>query len=428
MDNLKNLTCLVYDNGSNVCVAERLAKDFGKVYYYLVWAQNGFPERNTYQIGRNIPEIERIDFFWEYVDKKKPDGSPLIDLFVFTDVFTADIATHLKNTGRTVFSAFYGEQLELYRGKLKQLISALNLDVNPYQQIKGVDPLLEFLDDKTDQFVKLDMFRGTSETMHWINKDLSYYDFINLKSKLGPLSEEQVFLVEGRIKGVEPGIDTVCVGGKYPKWVSAGLEEKDSSYLAKMCEYAKLPKELTGITDALSETFAGFHYAGLFSTEVIITDKHKSYFIDSTNRIPEPPGSLQQLWWKNYSLIVLSAAQGKVLDPEFDDLYGVEIIIHSEKAEKSFQAVLFPEKYKDYIKLKNFTIINGMYYVIPTSVELQEIGAVVATGKTLEAAINKAKQICTEIQGDGLSFPVEKIDNGLKKIKELDKLGINFFV
>lgn len=416
----KDTTVLVYDNGHNIEVAIRLSKDCKRVLYYTSWSQGGFPERNLYEIGRNIPGIERVENFWESVDDA--------DVVMFTDIYTADIQDYLRKQGKKVWGGVYGEELELHRDKLKELLDAIGMDVNEYKIVKGVTALEKELEKEDDVFVKLSMFRGLSESKHWLGKDLTNHWLLDVKHKLGALGEQQEFVIEKPIESkVEAGIDTYCIDGKQPTIVMAGLEIKDQLYGARMVKYDTLPNEIKGINDKLLPILADFSYRQFISTEVRIT-KDKAYLIDITTRCPEPPGPLHQLMWKNYSQIIISGANGEVIDPLFDEEYGVEIIMKSDNAEKNFQPIMFPEKYRDNIKLKNFTIIDGTYYVIPIPLELQEIGSVVATGNSLDDAMNNAKSIIGGIKGDGLEFHVEKFDGELKEeIAEMGKMGLDFF-
>lgn len=415
----RDTTILVYDNGHNIEVAIRLSKDFKRVMYYTSWSQGGFPERNLYEIGRNIPGVERIENFWESVDEA--------DVVMFTDIYTADIQDNLRKQGKKVWGGSYGEELEFHRAELKELLTALDLDVNEYKIVKGVTELENELEKEDDAYVKLSMFRGLSESKHWQGKELTNHWLLDIKHKLGALGEQQEFIIEKPIDSkIETGIDTYCIDGKQPTIAMAGIEIKDQLYGARMVAYKSLPAQLTSVNEALLPVLSDFGYRQFLSTEIRIT-KDKSYLIDITTRCPEPPGPLQQLMWKNYSEIILAGANGQVIDPVFDEEYGVEIIMKSDNAEKNFQPIMFPEKYRDNIKLKNFTIIDGTYYVIPIPLELQEIGSVVATGTSLDDAMNKAKKIIEEIKGDGLELHTEKFDGELKEeIAEMEKVGIDF--
>ena len=93
--NLANVKCLVVDNGLFVDLAVRLARDFGKVWYYTPWEQS-FPLMNHGRIGEGLEEIERVrSVFGKHFND--------VDLFVFPDIFHADLQDYLVGQGKRVW-------------------------------------------------------------------------------------------------------------------------------------------------------------------------------------------------------------------------------------------------------------------------------------------------------------------------------------
>ena len=54
----------VYDMGTFVGVAERIAKDFGKVNYYSPW-KSSFPEKGLSMIGEGLTNVTRVNDFFD---------------------------------------------------------------------------------------------------------------------------------------------------------------------------------------------------------------------------------------------------------------------------------------------------------------------------------------------------------------------------
>ncbi len=73
-DNLRSKTALVFDNGIFAEIAVTLAKDFGRVLYYVPWT-NAYPKSNALLIGHGVEGIERVSSPWPYFDD--------IDIWIF---------------------------------------------------------------------------------------------------------------------------------------------------------------------------------------------------------------------------------------------------------------------------------------------------------------------------------------------------------
>src|SRR6266446_8388614 len=114
-------TLLCVDGGLFSSWAERLSREYDRVLLFRPWTRT-FSHPNDYYIGRGYDWCERIDHFWQHVDKA--------DTVAFFDIHFPDWATHLRDMGKPVWSAFYGEELELYRAETKKLMEEIGLPVN----------------------------------------------------------------------------------------------------------------------------------------------------------------------------------------------------------------------------------------------------------------------------------------------------------
>ena len=82
MTNLKDKNCLIIDYGFFAPLAERLAREFGKVYYYCA-LKTGYRRKIESLSGYGVPGVIAIDDWYKVKDE--------IDLFVFPDCYDAGL-------------------------------------------------------------------------------------------------------------------------------------------------------------------------------------------------------------------------------------------------------------------------------------------------------------------------------------------------
>ena len=114
-----------------------------------------------------------------------------------------------------------------------------------------------------------------------------------------------------------------------------------------------------------------------------------------------------------------------MIDPITEYKFVVEALIHSSWSDMNWQAVSFPKKYRDNIKLRNACVVDGRYYCAPQSSGLVEMGAVVACGNTLQEAIDKAKEIADTIEGHYIEIKTDSFDRAQEEFKKLSDMGVN---
>jgi hypothetical protein len=422
MSEHKDKTVTIIDNGSCIELARLLIPYFKEVIYYTEWKMGGFPPLNYYFIGRNIPGITKVDNYKSVIDKT--------NLFIFMDVYSAEDQEDLVKRGKRVYGARYGENLEIYRDKLMVVLKEVGLPVVSFEKVTGFKALREYLKEHKKIWVKINKLRGFTESFFSPDYDLIETYLDELEHKAGAMKELIVFLCFEQLPDMpEIGIDTIYSNG-YPTITMAGIESKDAGYLYVMKSMNELPDCLTIVNKKLEPILQELNYRGNISTEVRITKELKPYFIDSTNRQGMPPSFSQWYNYKNLADIYWDGADGIATDPDYKKPYGVEVIIHSEWAEKEMLPIRIPKEIRDNVFLKNYTIREDkpdLVYIIPTTIELQEIGSVCANGDTLEDAIKEVKKICEQIEGIKIDFPLEALEKAQDTIKDLEILGINFF-
>lgn len=416
---VSDITALVFDYGNSISFAQRLAKDCKKVYYCTNW-QRGFPKWNEYSIGINVPGIERVDDMWEVFND--------IDMFCFPDLYQSAFQEWLVSKGKVVFGAKTGEYMEIYRDEFKGLLKDAGLPVNEHKVITGFSALKEFLDGTENKWIKTSLIRGNGETFFYINKKLSSSRMDELKHTLGAFQEYATFVVEDEIPdAVEIGYDGFAIDGKYPDLALTGVEIKDCGYVGGILPYYYLPDVLKEINDKIAGVFAGSGYKCFFSNEVRWTGK-EGYFIDPTCRQPQPPGDLMQVIFSNFSDVIWETANGIVPKIIPAAKFGAQIIIKSSWAATEPQAVYFPEKYADRVKIKNLMYRDdGIPCFIPLDVSMEEIGSVCGIGNTIEEAIADAQKIAKTVEGDCIRCGGEALEQAAGEIKKLETFGIKLF-
>lgn len=419
MDNLKDKVVCVFDYGNYIGIAQRLAKDFEKVYYYNPFVINGFPEHNPVDIGRGIKEIIKIYDWEDYFEE--------IDLFVFPDLYFGGLQELLRRQGKLVFGSGKAQVMETDRGQMKRLQTELGLPINEYLEVEGVYELENVLRSAEDKYIKSSL-RGDSETFHHTNYALSKEELKSMKHKMGIFDKKEKYIIETPIESIaEIGIDTMTADGLFLEQSLTGIELKDVGYYGRIVRYDRLPKQLKLVTDKLAPVFQSYGFRGAYSNEVRVDKKLDGYLIDQTMRFPSPPTSLMMVMYENFSEVIWSIANGVIPKLKYKYEHGVQFIIKSELGLTEPVALQFPMEYKDYIDIKNLVIDDdGTYYYTPNGVPMKEIASVSGVGNNMEQAVKMAKEISETIKGFDIKINTDCIDDAKKQIGDLNKNGIRF--
>jgi hypothetical protein len=409
--NYKKKSVLVVDNGLFLHFAETLAESFGKVYYWSPWV-TAFPKSNAIMVGQGIPGITRVKHIWDVADD--------VDLFVFLDIGYGSLQMHLVNQGKRVWGPRMGEDLELNRIWAKQKAEELGVPVGPYAVITGIDALREYLTDNPDVFVKLSTLRGDTETFHSANYDLIEPRLDQLEWTLGVKKNWTEFVVEDAIHdAVEIGCDRFVIDGKQPKNLFLGVESKDKAYVGGRCLFKDLPPSLQDCSKRLAPYFKEVEYRGFFSDEVRVKGD-EYYLIDPCCRLPSPPSEMYGTLVSNWADIIWEGAAGVLVEPEYTANCAAVLVLCSEWAMCNWQPVAFPDAVKDFVRLKNYAIIEGNRYVIPqTNIDLDAVGAVVGLGDSPETAIRNCLRNCEQVEGYNIDYTASALDDALAAYSEV---------
>lgn len=409
----KDKTCLVFDTGGYVEVAKTLSKYFKKVYYYTKW-EVGFPTSNDTIVGSGFEEFERINHFFDYVDK--------VDCFVFTDIYNGDLQEYLVKQGKRVWGAKEGDTLEISRYEFFMYLEKLGLPIPPTQLVVGVDNLRRELKKQEDVYVKVDsIFRGEIETFHHINYDITEPILDKLEYKVGVRKNDIKFIVQKPVPcKAEIGYDGYCINGKFPDECLFGIEVKDKGYIGEVRKYSDIPKEIKYINDALAKTLKEYNYCGAFHTEIRVGEDDKPYLIDITCRFGAPPSAVLLELIDNWGEIIYEGANGTLIQPVFKAKFGAEVIGLSDFAkEGNFAQVLFPEDEYQWVKQPYSCVVNGKTYVVPQTWLNSRVCEVVAIGDDLESTIKELQDRCGKIQGHQLTLDCSVLNDAITELKSL---------
>lgn len=417
---LNDKTVLVCCNPLFASLAERLGRDFGKVYLYIPYA-GSFPTMNHGMVGYGLDNVELVsDVFGPHFDK--------VDLFVFPDLGHAAMQVQLETMGKRVWGNRNAEELEQHRELCKEQMEKLGLPVHPWKVCQGITALRSHLKANANQHVKIDRWRGVTETFFSPSYEVVETKLNEIAHTLGAFGEMLEFICEDDLPDrVEVGVDTYCIDGRYPDNTLFGLEIKDAGYIGQMVKWEEIPEPLRRWNEAFAPLFARYGARGSISNEIRIGKDKEPYMVDATIRAPCPPSELWQEMFTNLAEIMWEGADGKLVEPIPAGKWGVEIILKSPWAEKNWQPVMYPEKYAPQIKLFNCVKVDGTRYVVPQDEDMTEIGAVVGWGETMEEAIKHAKEAGEAIEGYGIKFSTAAYDKAKEQIEELDALGLSPF-
>jgi hypothetical protein len=424
-DDLSNKSVLIVDGGQFWEVARRLTREFGKVYFHNPELIEGFPRAPKSAIGKGFPGVEWVEDLWKIKDK--------VDLFVFVDINNSGIQEELESQGKRVIGSRTGDRLENYRIYFKQVQKKLGLNVPKFVVCEGLKALHEHLKTVEDRYVKISRFRGSMETEHHINYELSQPFLNKLACELGPLGEEMDFIVEEPIKGkVEFGYDGFCFNGQFPARTLFGPEVKSKCYLGAVVEYDELDERLRGLNEAVAPLLAEAGYANAFSSEVRIAEDDKNFAdgepvcIEPSCRWPSPPFEGELEAYGNLGAMLWHGSLGEVIEPEMECKFVAECrITHSGDGE-GWRALQIPPETEQWIKLYGPTKIDDTVWLPPLATHPKSIGCMVGMGKTVQEAVEDCKKHLDEMKDQPISSEFDSLADAIKDVQAGEEQGIEF--
>lgn len=423
MDDLSSKSCLVYGYSASVALARRLSREFGRVQLFCPW-KGDLPESVKLALGTGYPEIERVRHFNDALLKN--------DLVVFPEIYDGDLQRDCVNRGLRVWGSRKGERLEYDRPFFLETLEKVGLPVPEYEICQGIDELEEYLEEHENCWVKMNL-RGDGETWQHKTPELTKRRIEVMRHQWGPIASDITFTVVAHIESEsEVAYDGFFVTSrdgkpKFPDIGFLGYETKNLSHILRAIPYDDFPDQVRHVNDLFGPALAEYCVRSGFGTEI-----RDEFFLDATCRQPCPPGEIIMEQVTNLGEFFWHGSEGDLIPFETEEEFGVQVALTSDTSKTNWSAVTFPEEIDRWVKLSRCCFREGVNQIIPDldvtvgSGGSEHIGFVVALGKSIEAAMDLAKEYCEQVDGPGLSNEYESLASCLKSIHEGEEEGIEF--
>lgn len=416
MKPLSEVSCLVVDKGLFLPTALKLAESFKQTFYWTP-TEKAFPCLADAVIGDGFEKLIRIQDFWKVL--------PECELAVFPDVGYGGLQKKLVQDGHKVWGSQLGYLLETHRGSFLAMLESVGLEVPKHQIFRSFSQLRDYLQTATDKYIKFSRFRGDMETWHWRSWAEDEVVLDGYAARLGPAKEWLTFYVFDPIPtDLEDGVDTYCIDGNLPNLCVHAMEKKDKALLATVANFGDIPEIVRKPTEAFAPILAEFGYRQFFSSEVRIKGE-QAYFIDPTLRCASPVSQLQTELFGNLAEIIWRGANGECIDPEPTAEFGIQLAVTMEREKGDWAVAKIPEELKPWLKCGFATEIDGRICIPPSEWMHDEFGWLVATGDSVTAVIDRAKEL-VELLPDGLSSDATMLAGLLDEVKSAEAQGIEF--
>lgn len=409
-------TITVVDNGLFPELAVRLAREVAVVNYYSTWEAE-FPLLNDRAVADGLSHVHRIQdpYLLEIVDQT--------DLFAFPDILHAGKQQILKRIGKSVWGSDTGDDLETKRIWFRRFQEGLRMPVPKYQVVTGFSNLKSFLKDHGHCFIKASPnIRGSMETHEFHDIEQDDYWLEDLAVKLGGLKEYVQFLVEEPIDtGWESGIDTYCVRGHFPKTPMQGIEIKGKLLLASAQTASLTPKPYDDALSLLSPELYRRGYCNFLSAEF-----RGDILTDFCARAPNPGLGVEMEMISNLGEIMLAGGSGKLIEPEYEAEFGIQVAIFHDHEEDLWKQFRLPEELRRWVKLMEFCEVDGRLQIIPRRPYGQKIGWLVGIGDTFEAARKHLIENAERLEDYPFDIKLDALEEAQKQVREAEKDGFEF--
>ncbi|VVB61607.1 Uncharacterised protein [uncultured archaeon] len=402
---------IVYDFGTFISVAHRLAQDFGKVYYFTPWV-SGFPYVKDTSIGSGFPDFERIDNFWDYADEA--------DLIYFPEVSCGDVQKKLVALGKNVWGSRGAEILEMKRMFWIEKLKELGLETPETREFNNLEELIKILKEEEDLYVKLDdMFRGEFETFHHVTWSTTRGLIEKVRYHMGALAERLSGIIQKPIKSkLEFGFDIWFTGGKFPSVLPIGYEIKDLGYVCKIDKWENMPSGVLAIMEKIAPLLQSYGYRGSFSAEIRHGDDGKWYFTDPCLRNANPASFILMDMCDNFSEIVYEGSQGKTVPPIWNSKYGVEVTINSEFLLQNYGELNYPKELGKKINRMNaYCDSKGCVWNVPDGVK-DSFGSVIEKGNDIDDMLKAIRSSMDKIKGYKVEINPTQLEEAAVALKK----------
>jgi len=415
MKPVEEVVACVIDHGLFLPIAQKLGEQFKKVYYWSPW-DDVAPKLERGLVGDGFKTIERVDSPWLVKSK--------CDVFIFPDIGFKGEQRELLRQGYPVWGHHGADELETQRGLFLGQLKELGMLVPKYEKVVGITALKERLRNEKDKWIKMSRWRGDWETLHWRDWEHDELTLDGYAYRFGPLKDKVTLYVFDSIDtDIEDGMDTFCIDGHFPEQILHGIECKDRSYLCAVQPMRDLDERVRIVPEKFGPVLREYSYRSFFTCEVRIKDD-QSYFIDPTCRAGSPPSQLMTEMIANLGEVMWKGAQGILVEPEYTAPFGVQALIKCEREACDWEVLDIPDEIRQWVKCGFACEVDGKICIPPHPLGGM-IGWLVATGDTIEEAIDNLKEYRKELP-DGLDCDVDSLAKLLQEAEEAKEQGIEF--
>ncbi len=128
----------------------------------------------------------------------------------------------------------------------------------------------------------------------------------------------------------------------------------------------------------------------------------------------------------NLGEIIWEGSQGNLVEVKPTAKYAALAVLNSPWALKHWTPVEIPASIKQWVKIKNLTVIDGKSYYAPGRSEMAEIGVVVGLGDTLDEAIGLCEERGAMVNGYAITCQTDSLRESGESVEEAKALGIPF--
>jgi len=411
MKDLADTIVTVVDHGLFVHVAQCIAQK-AKHVYYTGPGEEVLRKLDKEKIGDGFENITRIKS--PYNKKVKTDT----DVYVFPDIGFEDEQLDLRERDYAVWGHLGAGALEENKGKFLRTLKNSGLEVPPCRVVQGITKLKALLWDESDKYVKISHWRGDWETFHWRNRVLDEQSLDCHAYRFGPNKEHITFYVFDKIdSAVEDGIDSWFIDNRWPSKVFHAMERKDKSLIGAMQDMDQIHKSVSIVNEAITPVLAEYGYRGFFSTEV-----RPPYFNDPTCRAGSPPSQVQCELIVNLPEVIVAGAHGECLEPEFDHVFGAQVVVTTDKEKGEWLVFQMPDKLRPHIKSAFACEVDGNLCIAPNPLE-NWAGWLTATGNSIEEVITTLKER-KDLLPDGFECDITSMAHLIDELAEAKSQGI----
>jgi hypothetical protein len=238
-------------------------------------------------------------------------------------------------------------------------------------------------------------------------------------------TEENPFICEELLEGVEPGIDAITWEGELIFPTCCGYEEKGSGVIERVYRtQADLPDAAKWVDEGLAPEFDKAKTRFFYSAEFKIGPSRIPYLIDPTIRLAAPGvAAIQTELFENYTEVIYGLATGEKVSPVISHNYAAALALESSEAHEAWVNVGFPKEMRRWLKLRMAVRKGEDYYCVPG---FESVGTVIGFGGTVREAVDLVKARAKQVKGKRLTMEEAGLDVLADEINKGKQYGINF--